>query len=103
MNHNLHKSTWNKIAVFFNSSYKRFTPRFEKEKEQQAKIAKVEQDALDLLWDKSDLTWEQLIQQYRPANQKIVQTFYYHLSRKYQNTPLILKKNGNIICKSLFN
>jgi len=84
----MHKSPWDRIAVFFDSYYKRFTPRFSEEREQEAKV---EQEAIARLWDNPDLTWEELIKKHKHDNQNIVQTFYYHLSRKYKDSPLIVK------------
>jgi hypothetical protein len=91
----LSQSVWGKIALFLDHNYKKFTPFYHKddqEQKKQVKIAEIQREAINNLRNNPDLDWQELIEKQKQENQESVKTFYYFLSRKFHHSPRKIKE-----------
>ncbi|GEM_PF-2752739 len=85
----LSQSVWGKVALFLNHNYKRF---IDHHREKQAKIAEIQREAINNLWDNPDLDWQELIEKVESKDQNYAEQFYSYLSGKFKPNPRHFKE-----------
>lgn len=96
-------SPWAKLATFCNESYLNFIPQGKRNQNYQTYEAPIHQKCVELLTQSSFDSWEDIVRQFAPNEQKDANDFYFRLSNRYKESPQIicqrLKSNLHLFCE----